>query len=141
MEVDVRDIGQRAASAQRPPEIAERVRGGYRAQKAPRGEPDASRRLERRPALSLRQIRRPNRPRRAVDIPELGARFGDLGVGVPPASAEERWGEAELSHARAFRAYARARIATCGSSVVRSRPVSVMAERAAGCGFPSATEP
>jgi hypothetical protein len=25
--------------------------------------------------------------------------------------------------------------------VVRSRPVSVMAERAAGCGFPSATEP
>ena len=150
VEVDVHDAGERSPADQRSRHVPERVRRGNCAKEMARKKTYASRRLERRPALSLSEIRRPNPPRRAVDVPELGARFGDLEIGVPATSAEERGCDAELSEppplvqnpfTRCLVTISHKAIPPGRPSVIRCRPVGVMAERPAGRGFPSATEP
>ena len=79
-------------------EVAERVRRRDRGEQSdptaarPRAGARATPSARRRPRYGGRR-----RARRAVDVAELGAGFGDVGVRVPAAAAEERRRETELS--------------------------------------------
>ena len=129
VEVDVRECRERPASAEGAREIAERVRGRDRDEGAARRQLDDRRLFERGPSLFVREIRRPDGAGRAVRVPELRARLGDVRVRVPAAAAEERRSEAELTQPRSLGAHPLSGRSSGRSRMIRRRPVRVLAER------------
>src|SRR5206468_7910122 len=77
----------------------------------------------------------------AVDVAELRARLGDVGVRVPATSAEERRREPELAETCPLDADALARAWARWTSMVGSGPVRVVPERSASCRLPGPLDP
>ena len=122
------DARREAEPQDRPHEVARAVRRRHRGQRPP-VDVDACRCCELRPGLTLREVRRPPRARRAVDVAELRAGERDGAVRVPPAAAEERRPEAVRLEPRTLAPHTLARGAARGPRVGRAREVRVMAER------------
>jgi hypothetical protein len=128
VEVHVHERG-RLVSKQIPGEITERVRRRQGAEGVARGEPNAGGVSERRPGRAARKVGRLRRARSAVDVTELGTRFGDLHVRVPAATAEGGRSESEFTEAAPLDEHALARAVRRRARVVGRGPVRVVAER------------
>ncbi len=128
MEVHVDEL--REIAAWEPArEVAERVRRRDRGDRPTRRQLHHRRCVERSPPPALAQIRRSPCSRRAVDVAELGAGFGDVDIGVPAAAAEERRRQTELSHSCSLGEDALARASAGRSRMIGRRPVRVVPER------------
>ena len=147
VEVDV-DEPRQLTPRESASEITERVRRGDHAELPAGGKVHHAQLPRLGPALAVVQIRRTARTRRAIDVPEPGARLRHVGVRVPASAAEDRRREPERFQPPpvGIDACPGRLVTICcrgggRARMVRSRPVGVVAERSTARGVSCALRP